>query len=178
MMTLDTILEEIEVGGLNHVVLTGGEPMLFDAIEPLAHALKERGKTITVETAGTIFRDLECDLMSISPKLAHSAPGTDTGWEERHNAARWQPKVVQKLIDQYDYQLKFVVADLKDFEEIDTMLSALDPVPPDRILIMPEGRSADELWRSARLLVPEVMKRNFRLAPRLQIDIFGDKRGT
>jgi 7-carboxy-7-deazaguanine synthase len=43
---------------------------------------------------------------------------------------------------------------------------------------MPEGRDAEKLWQTARLLVPEVMKRNWRLAPRLQIDLFGDTKGT
>src|SRR5947207_6356342 len=48
-----------------HVVLTGGEPMLFDAIVPLAQLLKRAGHSITVETAGTVYRKLPCDLMSI-----------------------------------------------------------------------------------------------------------------
>src|SRR5215470_12738195 len=54
-----------------HAVLTGGEPMLFAELVPLAEALRERGLHITVETAGTLYLPMACDLMSISPKLAN-----------------------------------------------------------------------------------------------------------
>ena len=57
-----------------HVVLTGGEPMLFAELLPLAEELRVRGWHITVETAGTLYLPVECDLMSISPKLAGSGP--------------------------------------------------------------------------------------------------------
>ena len=59
--------------GVKHVVLTGGEPMLFAELVPLAAELR-RGLHITIETAGTLYLPLECDLMSISPKLSNSTP--------------------------------------------------------------------------------------------------------
>src|SRR5687768_3452828 len=72
-MSIDELLEKVRPT-ISHVVLTGGEPMLFDPIEELARRLKERGHIITIETAGTVYRELPCDLMSISPKLTHSTP--------------------------------------------------------------------------------------------------------
>ena len=57
-----------------HVVLTGGEPLLQADLVPLAKALRSEGRIVTIETAGTVFRDVEADLMSISPKLASSTP--------------------------------------------------------------------------------------------------------
>lgn len=152
--------------------------MLFEAVEPLSKACKERGKTITIETAGTIYRELDCDLMSISPKLTSSVPVGNLEWEQRHNRDRLQPEIIQKLIDRYDYQLKFVISQLSEIEEVEDLLSKLQDVPPDRVLLMPEGRDATRLWESARSLIPEVIKRNWRLAPRLQIDLFGDTKGT
>ena len=179
MMTIDEILNEVMAGGLAHVVLTGGEPMLFEPIVELSHRLKQLGKTITVETAGTIFRDLHCDLMSISPKLGHSTPVGDPQWERRHEELRLQPVVLGNLMSKYRYQLKFVVTgDPAEIIEIDSLLAQIGPVPPDHILLMPEGRDQASLWATAKKLVPTALERNWRLAPRLQIDLFGDNRGT
>jgi 7-carboxy-7-deazaguanine synthase len=61
--------------GPHHVVVTGGEPTLFAEVAELCQRLRAAGHHVTVETAGTRWLDgLECDLLSISPKLAHSTP--------------------------------------------------------------------------------------------------------
>ena len=179
-LTIDEIVAEVTQQNLDHVVLTGGEPMLFDPVIDLACRLKELGKTITIETAGTVYRDLQCDLMSISPKLGHSTPVGDSQWEQRHEELRLQPEVLKKLISHYNYQLKFVVATDNPGEimEIESLLEMIGSVPPDRVLLMPEGRDQATLWAKAKQLIPVVSERNWRLAPRLQIDLFGDKRGT
>lgn len=173
MMDIEQIVSQVHA---KHVVLTGGEPMLFDPIETLALELKARGHTITVETAGTIYRDLPCDLASISPKLAHSTPPGD--WAERHEASRWKPDVIRKLVETYPYQLKFVVGELSDLVEIEQMLSEIGEVEPQRVLLMPEGTDSATLQRRARELVQPCIDRNWRLSPRWHIDLFGNTRGT
>src|SRR5436305_470785 len=45
-----------------HVVITGGEPMLFAEMIPLCQRLKAAGFHITVETAGTLYLPVQCDL--------------------------------------------------------------------------------------------------------------------
>ncbi len=178
-INIEEIIEKVVSGNLDHVVLTGGEPMLFEPIVDLAAELRALGKTITVETAGTIYRDMECDLMSISPKLGHSTPVGDAQWEKRHEELRLQPEVLRKLVNSYNSQLKFVVTGLEsEIAEIDLLLSEIGPVAADRILLMPEGRDQASLWATAKKLVPVALERNWRLAPRLQIDLFGDTRGT
>jgi 7-carboxy-7-deazaguanine synthase len=176
VMTIDQITEQLSE--INHIVLTGGEPMLFDAVVPLAEMCRQSGKTITIETAGTIFRDVECDLMSISPKLQNSIPAEHPEWAARHDALRLNIPVLQQLTGHYPHQLKFVVASPEDIPEIEELLDNIGGVEPSSVLLMPEGRDAEKLWQTARSLVPEVMKRNWRLAPRLQIDLFGDTKGT
>jgi 7-carboxy-7-deazaguanine synthase len=179
-MTLEEIIEKVEEANLDHVVLTGGEPMLFEPIIELTRRLKQLGKTITIETAGTIYRDLVCDLMSISPKLAHSTPVDNADWADRHDDLRLQPEVLKSLIAKYPYQLKFVVekCEPNEIQEIESLLATIGPVPSDHVLLMPEGRDQSALWSKAKLLIPIVSERNWRLAPRLQIDLFGDTRGT
>jgi len=180
MMSVPDIIEVVEKHGIDHVVLTGGEPMLFDPIEDIALELKKRGHTITIETAGTIHRTLPCDLMSISPKLANSTPLDDPIWKNRHEAARTSLEVLQALVDGYPYQLKFVVnPDVgDDLTEIETLLASLKRVESSRVLLMPEGTDSETLHRRGRMLVGPVMERNWRLTQRLHIDLFGNTKGT
>ena len=180
-LAMNEIVAEVAQLGVEHVVVTGGEPMLFDAVEPLAGQLRAGGHTITIETAGTVFREVQCDLMSISPKLSNSTPGVETGWAERHEAARTNLDALSRLILGYNCQLKFVVDPddgLCDEQEIDALLSQLPPVKPDRILLMPEGRDSQTLARRMQALVPLAIKRGWRLSPRLHVDLFGNTRGT
>jgi 7-carboxy-7-deazaguanine synthase len=180
-LSVEEILADVEGRRIRHVVLTGGEPMLFDAIEPLAAALKERGHVVTIETAGTLFRDVACDLMSISPKLAHSTPLAESGWAERHERTRLNLPVLQRLVREYEYQLKFVVnpeGSEGDLEEIEGLLGGLGEVPPDRVLLMAEGIDSETLNRRQRLLVPLCIERGWRLTPRMHVDLFGNRRGT
>jgi 7-carboxy-7-deazaguanine synthase len=164
--------------GVKHVVLTGGEPMLFDPIETLATILKESGHTITIETAGTIYRDLPCDLMSISPKLANSTPPEESGWRVRHEDSRLDLEALGALIQNYNYQLKFVFTSSSDADEVDALLAQLPPVLPDRILVMAEGVSSDVQHSRQRDLVDMCIGRGWRLTPRMHIDLFGNTRGT
>lgn len=134
--SLDQVVHEVcrVAGGATHVVVTGGEPMLPQDIVSLCRMLHESGFHITIETAGTIDRELACDLMSISPKLSNSDPDLERAgtWRQRHQQTRHQPEVVARLIHQYPHQLKFVVAAPEDVDEI---LSFLDEVEQQLLAI-------------------------------------------
>ena len=159
VLTVAEIVNMVTKEGMNHVVLTGGEPMLFDPIEILAKELKALGHTITIETAGTIHRSLPCDLISISPKLANSTPREDLTWKDRHEATRINISAIQALISSYPYQLKFVVNpdEGDDLTEIESLLAQLHGVDSTRVLLMPEGTDSETLHRRARMLVKPVM---------------------
>lgn len=180
VLEIPQILESVAKHKIRHIVLTGGEPMLFDPIEELAQSLKDAGHTITIETAGTVFRELACELMSISPKLANSTPPDDSGWRERHDAARLDREPLRKLMQRYECQLKFVVNpdETGDIEEIESLLTALPPIEPHKVLLMPEGVDSATLNRRMKALVPVAMARNWRLTPRLHVDLFGNTKGT
>lgn len=178
-MTLDEIVSQVAQNGVRDVVLTGGEPMLFDAIVPLAHQLRALGHRITIETAGTVWRELPCDLMSISPKLKNSIPVGDA-WQARHDATRLNTEVLRNLMGHYEHQLKFVVnpeGSPDDLSDIQDLLATLE-ADRSRVLLMPEGTDSETLWRRARLLVPLCIEYGFRLAPRMHVDLFGHTRGT
>ncbi len=175
VMTLAGIKSRVDC---RHVVLTGGEPMLFDAIDPLIQALKAAGHVITVETAGTVFRDVPVDLMSISPKLANSTPPADSGWAERHERARLDLEPLKHLVEHYDYQLKFVLQRPEEVEEIEAILAQLPVNDPDRVFLMAEGVDSATLLERQKTLVSVCLEKGWRLAPRLHIDLFGDTKGT
>ena len=75
-MGLDEIVDAVEEFDANHVVLTGGEPLIHEESIALINRLANRGYHITVETNGTIAPPpgTPIDLASISPKLASSTP--------------------------------------------------------------------------------------------------------
>ncbi len=182
--TIDDLASEARDTGVRHAVLTGGEPMLFDEITPLARALRDAGLHITIETAGTIHRDLPCDLMSISPKLANSTPtegdprDPSGAWRKRHEARRLDAPTLQKLLDSYAArQLKFVVATPADLPEIDALLTRLTGFAPDDILLMPEGVTTPDP-QATHWILETCTARGWRYCHRLHIELFGNVRGT
>jgi 7-carboxy-7-deazaguanine synthase len=175
------IANKISEWNCNHIVLTGGEPMIVPDLPELATVLKKHGKHITIETAGSLPPNgIPCDLASISPKLSNSTPSPerDPAWAKKHEVSRLHPEVIANWIKNYDFQLKFVVSTENDLAEIKDLLSHLPPVPFDRILLMPEGIDTKTLATRSPWLVEICKREGFRFCPRLHIELFGHTRGT
>jgi 7-carboxy-7-deazaguanine synthase len=168
-----------EGAAVRHVVLTGGEPMFFADIVPLAAELRRRGWHITIETAGTLYLPVACDLMSISPKLSNSQPPVENGprWAKHHEQHRHAPEVIRRLIAEYDYQLKFVVDSLIDCEEVLAYLAEFPEIERSRAMLMPQGVNAAALAEKARWLQPYCAAHGLTFCPRRQIEWFGGQRG-
>lgn len=161
-----------------HVVLTGGEPLLQPQIVPLSQALRNAGRFVTVETAGTVFRPVAADLMSISPKLSNSMPRETGRWQLRHEKTRQKTDALRQLIETYNYQLKFVIDQPSDLEEVVNYLKAFPAVTGDRVWLMPQGVTAEDLAIRTEWLHPAAERLGFRLTPRKHIELFGHTRGT
>ena len=181
-MEIETIVAKVLRHPARHVVLTGGEPMVAKGIHALAEKLRAAGRHITIETAGTIAPDgIACDLASLSPKLANSTPieGIEPAWRKKHERLRLQPEVIRQWLGGYEFQMKFVVRDERDLPEIETLLREVaSPIPPDRILFMPEGITVETLRQRQGLIVELCKRKGYRYCPRLHIELFGNKRGT
>jgi 7-carboxy-7-deazaguanine synthase len=175
-LSIDAILEQTaEFSAARHVVLTGGEPMIAPGIVELSKRFRERGMHITFETAGTVFQPVECDLMSISPKLANSTP--EGPFRAQHERLRLQPDVLRKLMAHCDYQLKFVIAQEEDVDEVRDLVSRLE-APAEKVMLMPEGISAEVLSERG-VWVAEICKRyGYRFSPRLHVYLYGNRRGV
>jgi 7-carboxy-7-deazaguanine synthase len=177
---LAKILRAVERNSAKHVVITGGEPLLAPEIEDLTTALRERGKHLTIETAGTIFKLVQCDLLSLSPKLANSTPWKRAKgkFAAMHEERRLNLPVLQNYLDSYDYQLKFVVEKPEDFSEIRAIVERLQNVDAARVLIMPQGATRKQLGERSGWIVKECLRHGYRFTPRIHIELFGNRRGT
>jgi len=175
--SLESLLEEAASWQAQHVVLTGGEPLLTPEIVPLSQRLRERGAIITVETAGTVFREVAADLMSISPKRANSTPH-DTPWEQRHDARRHRPDVIRKLTTEYDYQLKFVIDSPLDLDDVSAYLEEFPHLQPEKVYLMPQGTDVGTLRAKMDWLQAAAREQGWQVSPRLHIELFGNTRGT
>jgi 7-carboxy-7-deazaguanine synthase len=181
--SVESLLAEVNTFPTRYVVVTGGEPMVAKEMPELLTRLREAGKHITIETAGTVAPNgVACDLVSLSPKLANSTPSAEAisaDWVTRHEQTRLQPDILRAWIEHYDYQLKFVISHQADIFEAAAVVDRIDaPVTPERILLMPEGVSIEAMRERYELLIDTCKARGWRFSPRLHIELFGNKRGT
>jgi len=173
--TVEEIVGEVLKYDIEHVVITGGEPLIQPGIVPLTKQLKQAGRFLTIETAGTLFRPLVADLISLSPKMSNSTPD-DAQWNQRHDQLRHAPTVIEQFRSQFACQWKFVIDQPKDLVEVDEYV-ALMKVPADEIWLMPQSRSAEEVQEKTTWLQTEADSRGWKLSPRLHIEKFGNVRG-
>jgi len=147
---LDAIVDAVADRDPDHVVLTGGEPLVHDEAVDLLRRLDDRGYHLTVETNGTIVppADTPVDLASVSPKLASSTPSPERPparielsggsgdpetngvddveierWAETHEQDRLDVDALATLVARYETQLKFVVTGPEDVPEINDLVA-------------------------------------------------------
>jgi 7-carboxy-7-deazaguanine synthase len=189
-MDVESVVREVASHDqADHVVVTGGEPMLHDRIEDLLAELDERGYHTTVETNGTIYRDAPIDLASVSPKLASSTPTAerdprgDGEWAERHEARRLDVETTARLVDDYETQLKFVVTGPEDLAEVEAVVervrgAANSTLADEDVLLMPEGVTRDDLAETRATVADLAIEHGYRYTPRLHVALWNDAPGT
>jgi 7-carboxy-7-deazaguanine synthase len=186
---VDDVVAAIEEYDADHVVLTGGEPLIHDASADLLERLADRGYHTTVETNGTVVPDAPVDLASVSPKLASSTPTADRDpdgdgeWADRHEDRRLDIGTLAELVETYDTQLKFVVTGRADMAEIERLVERLRDaasarVGDDDVLLMPEGRTRDQLEETRETVADLALEYGYRYTPRLHVDLWNDAPGT
>lgn len=188
-LDLDTIVDRVtDYEQADHVVVTGGEPLIHDEVVDLVDQLSAVGYHTTVETNGTIYRDTSIDLASISPKLASSTPTpemdpqSDGGWEDRHEERRIDMDALCSLVETYESQLKFVVTGPDDMPEIKELIerlrSAANTEIRDRdVLLMPEGMTTDRLADTREIAADLALEHGYRYTPRLHVNLWEDAPG-
>ncbi|MBL7154546.1 MAG: 7-carboxy-7-deazaguanine synthase QueE [Phycisphaerae bacterium] len=176
--TIAEVVEKATHWHFKHVVITGGEPMIQKDLPQLARELKAAGKHITIETAGIAYiPDMPCDLMSISPKLSNSTPD-DAQLAVMHEDSRLDIAVLGELIDHHDYQLKFVVDSVNDLPEIQETLEKMDHVDVQKVMLMPQAATKDELLAKSAVVAEMCKMVGFAFSQRLHILLWDNQRGV
>ncbi len=171
----------------NHIVFTGGEP-LIEENQQLVLAILENTMTpdsrITVETNGTILPDKELlaimrrnGLWSISPKLQYIDVNEIGMYSEEYDV-----NIFRAFDLKEDRQWKFVITDLKeDFEKIITLMrnGTIHADIDHPIIVQPNGNTKD--YNNACMKLAEyVIKNNFvefKVLPQFHKICWGNKRG-
>ena len=180
---IEELVEKVCSYPARHVVITGGEPMIAKDIKEFVDLLKQSGKHITIETAGTIAPNgIQCDLASISPKLSDSTPEKgeiSEEWIERHDSTRIDYNILKDWIDSYEFQLKFVVSRKEEINEVKCIIDKIkSDILPEKVLLMPEGTDSETIHSRYDMLVDLCKENGFRMCNRLHLDLFGNTRGT
>jgi len=179
-LTAAEVLDRISGYPTRFVVLTGGEPMLQEELTELTRALRAGGYHITIETAGTVWRPVECDLASISPKLSNSTPGRNTQARlaAEHERRRINLPVLRRLVREFAHELKFVIQQPEDVNEAAELVRQIGCVRPEDVVLMPEGTTVQVLTERSAWLSELCKRYGFRFGPRLHIYLYGNRPGT
>lgn len=157
------------------VVLTGGEPLLqMDGLEALIDALLaiDADYVFEVETNGTRVPSAgladRVAQFNVSPKLANSG---------NKESLRIQRDALAFFAASHKAWFKFVVVGEGDLAEIRALVREFQ-IPRSRVLLMPEGRSADAINAHRASVLAACLDEGFRFGDRLHLRLFGAIRGT
>ena len=174
VMTIPEVIEQILKYDSSNIVITGGEPLLWqDEIIQLIKFLSEAEKnySYTIETNGTIIPKQELvelvELFSCSPKMASS--GNEL--EKRMNY-----DALEAIRDSFDSIFKFVISDMADLQEAKFLVNQIGIRKLD-VYLMKEGKTQEEQLDVEQLM--DICKEEgFNFSPRMHIIFFNQKRGV
>jgi 7-carboxy-7-deazaguanine synthase len=140
-----SIVTELRARGYTarHVVLTGGEPAMYDLRE-LGNALEAAGYRLQIETSGTFALQITAHTwVTVSPKL-----GMPGGYLVR-------PDCMQRA-----NEIKYPVAMQKHIDEFDNLLKVCPPSSAAVIALQPISQRP----RATELAIKTCIERNWRLS--------------
>jgi organic radical activating enzyme len=154
------------------IVVSGGEPLMQGReLVSLASQLVDYDNMIHIETAGTLIPPPTLDALvsqyNVSPKLEHSG---------NRLALRRKPDALKFFGSNDRAWFKFVMRDPSDFAEIDEIVN-IAGVDPHRVMVMPEGVTAEKNMEIAKTLVDGATERGYGLTYRTHILLWKDVRG-
>jgi 7-carboxy-7-deazaguanine synthase len=181
--SLHNLIEKIKSWHCPNLVITGGEPMSNPMLGRFVEMAWPLFETITIETNGTCFRQLDPVfdniLMSISPKFdERQRSGFQHGFESQPETGLISPGTIMQLINSYDHQLKFVVGPDTDIKKIRRAIENLGCANERDVFLMPEAKTRSEYIRTSRHVVDLCLKYGYSFSPRHHIMLWDDQRGV
>jgi organic radical activating enzyme len=172
-LSLDGAEEGIRRYGCGSLVVTGGEPLVQQkSLTPLLERIKDSGFWIEIETNGTLVPEQKIlslvDHWSVSPKLENSGNTL---------AAREKPGAYRFFRELTSAHFKYVLEKPEDIAEI-RALSAKYGLAPDRIVLIPQAQDRNTLLSRSRWLVDICKSEGYLFSTRLQIVLWGNRRGV
>lgn len=150
------------------LVVTGGEPLQHAGVETLLEQAAGRWARVEVETSGILPPPFSHPRLfwNVSPKLPSATGRWSETWE---HLPAWlaEPNATLKVVVGAD-------PDLADAER----LLAEHRVPAARVMLMPEGMTAEVLAERGRELAKACRRLGIRMSPRLHVWLWGPRRGV
>jgi organic radical activating enzyme len=170
-MSIHDIKDQIEKSNKNHLVITGGEPLLQqDGLSKLLDEL-DSGYFVEVETNGTIIPNNKLqDRVSqwnVSPKLSTS--GNRFGTYEKDSCYRF----FASLKNSY---FKYVVKNENELQEVESLIDKYN-IQRSRVLLMPQATNKEELYSRGPLIKTLSSKHGLLYTTRLHIEKWDNQRG-
>jgi len=174
--TLARMQQKIQELGHNHIVFTGGEPLLQKEairliINSFPHYYYEIETNGTIDPGNELFRDI--NLFTVSPKLSSSLMEKDR---------RIIPEILKKfvmwstIIQGKDVYFKFVIKTKEDWEEMEDLIKEYQ-IQSYNVIVMPCATTIKEM-RSRRWVFWNAIKKGYRFSLRGQTILFGKRRGV
>ena len=164
-----------------HLILTGGEPMLWQKKLPdlLSQKAFEGLEHITIETNSTqkLTPNLKEFLDALNIHITWScSPKLSISGENWKDAIK--PEVVQEYnrVKNSELYLKFVVQNEDDMIEVKTAQHAYGLNVP--VYLMPVGGTIEGLELTEKDVAKLALEYGYRFSPRLHVHLFGNAWGT
>lgn len=164
------VIDDFE--GINHVVWTGGEPLVQKALPYAIRKLSALGYSHEIETSAAILpRNIDEWIglsahFNLSPKLQSAEP-----------KIKPDASILRRFYDLTESSFKLVIKDDDDLVEALELLSNIGNVEKSRVILMPCGTTRDEISSGLRWLIPKAIKLGFRVTTRMHVTAFGELRG-
>lgn len=169
--THDEILQKIKQYPTDHLVVTGGEPTLWDReLASIAKHLPDYH--IEIETNGTIIPCEElCALVNhwnVSPKTSNSHNRLED--REKQEALRFYAQLPNSYF-------KFVVCTPDDLAEIQALIAKYG-IRKNKVILMPEATTREKLIQRSVWLIEVCKEQAYRFSTRIQTQVWETKRGV
>lgn len=178
---------------IKRVFITGGNPTLnVKMFLDIALVCRANDLEIHIEDNGTQFNEKfnwgNIDFISLSPKLKNSIPtpglfAKEIGREVTEADKSFHVKnyrnieSLKKWIKRFDYQLKFVVSDSEELQEIEDLCNEIE-ADRSRVYLMPEGSTREQLESRRKWVYETCLKLGYNYTDRLHILVYDNLKGV
>ena len=170
----DGCFEALKKGA--HLVLTGGEPLLYDTVlaQFLVYLKRRLASSVFVELetnatrvpSACLAQEISC--FNVSPKLSNSG---------MPKARRWNAEALEWFSKQARAHFKFVVSNSADIQEVQDDFVRPWKLHAHAIFLMPAVTTRDAWYRCASEVVSWCKDYGYSFSPRLQVMLWDETTG-